>query len=192
MDPERIKRIRGDLPPGYEVADVTGPAALSGFWGFRAGWTAEPPQCAALVDPISAPAETQVARGLSGSGAGGIVYVVVVTPPPGTLAPDPALTADCGQFTMAYQRSTASVNLVDAPTVDAAATVGMAAEISTVVESGSETDSRAQSFTAYVAGSNGDHFVFVTLVTDPGSPNPPLSPDFAAGLLVKTVAALRR
>ena len=191
VDPKRIKRVRGDLPPGYEVADIAGPAAISVFWGFRAGWTAEPSQCAALVDPISAPAETQEAGGLSGSGPGGIIYVVVVTPPPGTLTFDPALTADCGQFTMAYERSTASVNLVDAPTVDAAATVGMTAAISTVVESGNETNSQAHTFSAYVAGSAGDDLVFVTLVTDPGSPTPPLPPQFAADLLVKTVSALR-
>jgi hypothetical protein len=64
----------------------------------------------------------------------------------------------------------------------------MATEIKTVVESGNATDSQAQTFSAYV----GDHFVFVTLVTDPGSPSPPLPPEFAADLLVKTVAALRR
>jgi hypothetical protein len=188
VDPERIKRVRSDLPPGYEVADIAGPAAISAFWGFRPGWTAEPVQCAALVDPISAPPDTQLARGLSGSGPGGIIYVVVLTAPPGGLAFDPALSADCGQFTMAFGRSTASVRLIDAPPVDSAATVGMATEIKTVVESGNETDSQAKTFSAYV----GDHFVFVTLVTDPGAPSPPLPPEFAADLLVKTVAALRR
>jgi hypothetical protein len=188
VDPERIKRVRGDLPPGYEVADIAGPAGLPGFWGFRPGWAADPPQCAGLVDPIAAPAETAGARGLSGSGPGGIVYVVVVTAPLGALALDPALPTECGQFTMAFGRSTASVNLIDAPPVPGAATVGMTTAIRTVVESGNETDSQAHTFSAYV----GDHFVFVTLVTDPGSPDPPLPPEFAADLLVKTVAALRR
>ncbi|MCV7227790.1 DUF5642 family protein [Mycolicibacterium komossense] len=188
VDPERIKRVRGDLPPGYEVTDISGPAALSGLWGFRAGWTADPPHCAGLVDPVAAPAEIQTERGLSGSGPGGIVYVAVVAALPGTLALDPALAVDCSQFTMAYGRSTASVHLVDAPPIADAATVGMTTAISTVVESGNETDSQAQTFTAYAD----DHFVFVTLVTDPGSPNPPLPPEFGAGLLVKTVSALRR
>ena len=191
VDPERIKRVRADLPPGYEVSDITGPAALSGFWGFRPGWATEPPQCAALVDPISAPPESQLARGLSGSGPGGIVYVVVLSAPPGGVAFDPALAADCGHFTMAFARSTASVDLVAAPPVDAAPTVGMATEIRTVVESGNETDTLSKTFSAYLTGSASDHVVFVTLVTDPGSPNPPLPPEFAADLLVKTVAALR-
>jgi len=159
VDPQRIKRVRGDLPPGYEVADIDGPALISGFWGFRSGWTAEPPQCAALVGPTADPASTQ---GLSGSGPGGIVYVVVVTAQSGAVAPDPALIADCGQWTMGYGRSMATVNLVEAPGIDGADTVGMATEIKTVVESGTETDSRAQTFSAYL----GEHFVFVTLVTD--------------------------
>jgi hypothetical protein len=33
--------------------------------------------------------------------------------------------------------------------------------------------------------------VFVTVVTDPGSPHPPLGPDFVAELLATTVTALR-
>ena len=187
VDPERIKRVRADLPPGYEVADIGGPAGLPGFWGFRAGWTADPPQCAALVDPMSATSEATQARGLSGSGPDGIVYVVVMTAP-GAVMLDPPLPAECGQFTMVFGRSTASVTLIDAPPVPGAATVGMATAISTVVESGNETHSQAHTFSAYV----GEHFVFVTLVTDPGSPGPPLPPEFAADLLVTTVAALRR
>ena len=42
-------------------------------------------------------------------------------------------------------------------------------------------------FSAYL----GDYLVFVTVVTDPGSPNPALGQEFAADLLVKTVSALR-
>jgi hypothetical protein len=184
LDPQRIKRVRGDLPPGYEVADIDGPASIPGFWGFRSGWTAEPPQCAALVDPTADPASTQ---GLSGSGPGGIVYVVVATAQGGAVALDPALTAECGQWTMGYGRSSATVNVVEAPGIDGVDTLAMTSEIRTIVESGTETDSRAQTFSAYL----GEHFVFVTLVTDPGSPDPPLPPEFAAQLLVKTVSALR-
>ena len=63
----------------------------------------------------------------------------------------------------------------------------MVTEAKTVVEGGTETNSRAHTFTAYL----GDYLAFVTVVTDPGSPNPPLGQDFAAALLVKTVSALR-
>jgi Domain of unknown function (DUF5642) len=187
VDPQRIKRVRGELPPGYEVADIAAPTPMAGFWGFGPGWTADPPQCGALVDPDGGTAEPPSAQGLSGSGPGGIVYVVVASAKSGTVALDPALIADCGQWTLDYGRSTATVSLVGAPAIDGADTVGMATEIRTVVESGTETDSRAQTFSAYL----GEHFVFVTLVTDPGSPDPPLPPEFAADLLVKTVAALR-
>ncbi|MET0701215.1 MAG: DUF5642 family protein [Mycobacterium sp.] len=184
VDPTRIKRVRGDLPPGYEVADVDAAASIAGFWGFKPGWAAEPPQCAALVDPVGGP---RSAQGLSGSGPGGIIYVVVATAPSGPVALDPALLADCGQWTMSFGRSAATVSLVDAPRVEGADTVGMATAIRTVVESGTETDAQAQTFSSYL----GEHFVFVTLVTDPGSPDPPLPPGFAADLLVKAVSALR-
>ena len=57
----------------------------------------------------------------------------------------------------------------------------------TVVEGGTETTSTAYTFGAYL----GDYLAFVTVVMEPGSPNPPLGQDFAADLLVKTVSALR-
>ena len=63
----------------------------------------------------------------------------------------------------------------------------MAAEITTAVEGGNEIDSRASTFTAYV----GDYYVFTALVSDPGSPNQALAPQFAADLLAKTMSALR-
>jgi hypothetical protein len=100
---------------------------------------------------------------------------------------DPALIGECGDWTMTVGRSSAAVTFVAAPHLDGSDTVGMSTAIRTVVESGTETDSQAQTFSAYL----GEHFVFVTLVTDPGSPDPPLPPEFAADLLVKTVAALR-
>jgi hypothetical protein len=37
----------------------------------------------------------------------------------------------------------------------------------------------------------GDYYAFTTLISDPGSPESPLTPQFAADLLVKTVSALR-
>jgi hypothetical protein len=166
------------------VADVEAAASIPGFWGFKPGWTAEPPQCAALVDPAGEP---QSAQGLSGSGPGGIIYVVVATAQSGPMALDPVLIAECGQWAMSFGRSSATVSLVDAPRVDGADTVGMATAIRTVVESGTETDAQAQTLCAYL----GEHFLFVTLVTDPGSPEPPLPPGFAADLLVKAVSALR-
>ena len=79
------------------------------------------------------------------------------------------------------------MNFIDAPHIEGSDTVAVAAAISTVVESGTQTDARAYTFSAYLD----THFVCVTLVTDPGSPEPPLPPEFAADLLVKTVSALR-
>lgn len=184
VNPERIIRVRPELPAGYEVAEVGGYASTPvAFWGFGFGWTAQPPQCGTLVNP----APEGAARGFSGSGAGGIIHVVVVSAALGPMGLDPILLAECGRWAMTYGRSSAEVSLVDAPVIDGAATLGTASVIRSAVESGTETDSRADTFIAYL----GEHLVFVTLVTDPGSVEPPLPPQFASDLLVKTVTALR-
>ena len=74
-----------------------------------------------------------------------------------------------------------------APHIDGADTVAMTVTTRTVVESGTETDGNAVTAQAYVDG----HVAFVTLVTDPGSPHPPLDSHFVGDLLVSTVSALR-
>jgi Domain of unknown function (DUF5642) len=184
VNPARVDRVRGELPDGYEVADFTGPAAPAALWGLRPGWTAEPEPCARLGDPVVGAATT---RGWSGSGPGGIVHVVVAGSPPAQTDLDPALITECGQWTLSAGHTSGTVTLVAAPAVDGAATLGMTTATTTVVEGGTETHSRADTVTAYL----GDYVAFVTVVTDPGSPNPPLGQDFAAALLVKTVSALR-
>jgi Domain of unknown function (DUF5642) len=80
-----------------------------------------------------------------------------------------------------------NVTVLAAPAIDGAATIGLSTTTTTVVEGGTETHSHADTFSAYLVG----YVAFVTVVTDPGSPNPSLGQDFAAELLVKTVSALR-
>lgn len=181
LNPANIKRVRADLPSGYEIADVVGPVSAAGLWGFGVGWTADPPACAALADP--APADPG-ARGYSASGQGGTVYVVVAAVP---AAPDAGLLADCAQWTMTFAHTTGEVRVVSPPHIDGADTVALTAATRTAVESGRETDAQASTVQAYVDG----HVVLVTLVTDPGSPYPPLNSAFSTDLLAKTVAALR-
>jgi hypothetical protein len=182
INPANIKRIRSALPAGYEIAEVSGPLSAAGLWGFGSGWTAVPGQCAALADP--APADPG-ARGYSASGSGGIVYVVVAVP--GPRVPDDGLLADCAHWTMAFAHTTGDVALTDAPHIDGADTVAMTVTTRTVVESGTETDGRALTAQAYLDG----HVVFVTLVTEPGSPHPLLDSHVVGDLLVATVSALR-
>ncbi|WP_307786825.1 DUF5642 family protein [Mycolicibacterium mengxianglii] len=184
VDPERIRRIRSELPDGYEIADVAGYASSPvAFWGFGRGWTAQPPQCAPLMDP----APDGPALGVSGSGPGGIIHVVVVSGAVALLGLDPVQLGECPQWTMAYGGATADVSLVDAPMIDGAATLGVTSTIRSVAEAGTETDSRADTFMAYL----GEHVVFVTLVTDPGAVDPPLPPQYASDLLVEAVSTLR-
>jgi len=183
VNPGNIKRVRSDLPIGYEVADVTGPVSAAGLWGFGPGWNADPPQCAALADPVPAGAD---ARGLSASGQGGTVYVVVAATP-GVPAPEPGLIDQCSRWSMNFAHTTGEVTIVDAPRIDGAATLAMSVETRTVVESGTETDAKVSTAVAYLD----DHVAFVTLVTDPGSVHAPLNAEFVADLLAKTVTALR-
>jgi hypothetical protein len=177
----RIERVREQLPSGYEVTPLSGRPAPLAFWGLAPDWTADPPRCGALADPV---ADATTTRGWSASGAGGIVYAVVAASK-ATL--DPSLIDECGQWTVSAGHTSGSVTFVAAPAIDGVATMGLSTATTTVVEGGTETHSHGDTFTAYLDG----YVAFVTVVTDPGSPNPSLGQDFAAELLVETVAALR-
>jgi hypothetical protein len=181
LDPARIERVRTALPTGYEVAALSGRATPVAFWGLGPQWSADPPHCGALADPVSGAPGT---KGWSASGPGGIVYAAVAA---SAASPDPALLSDCAQWTASAGHTTGTVGFQPAPTIAGAATVGLATSTTTVVEGGTETHSRADTFTAYL----GDHVAFVTVVSDPGSPNPQLGLRFGSDLLVKTVSALR-
>jgi len=181
VNPVRIERVRADLPSGYEVAALSGPGAPVAFWGLGPDWTADPARCGALADPI---ADAVTTRGWSASGAGGIVYAVVAD---SAATLDRSLTDECGQWRLSAGHTSVRVTSVAAPVIESAATVGLSTTTTTVVEGGTETHSQSDTFTAYL----GDYVAFVTVVTDPGSPNPSLGQDFAAELLLKTVSALR-
>ena len=79
-----------------------------------------------------------------------------------------SVLTDCSHWTVASGNTSGTVDLVEAPAIDSATTVGMNTVAKTVVEGGTETTSAAYTFSAYL----GDYLAFVTVVTDPGSPNP--------------------
>lgn len=183
VNPANIKRMSRDMPPGYEVTAVSGTAAPPAIWGLGPEWTANPSHCAALADPAGG--RGQSPQGVSGSGDGGIVYTVVAAAP---VRLDPALVVDCPQWTMTNGAATTRVHLIAPPAIDGVETLGMAGETITPVEGGGGIVSQATTFTAYLGG----YYAFTTLITDPGSPQPSLPAQFAADLLVNTVAELRR
>jgi len=183
VNPARIERVRTELPSGYEVTALPGRAVPVALWGLGPGWTADPPRCGVLADPVDGTAAATT-RGWSASGAGGIVYAVLAG---STATLDPSLIDECGQWTVSGGHTSGTVAFAAAPAIDGAVTVGLTTLTTTVVEGGTETHSHADTFTTYLR----DYVVFVTFVSDPGSPNPPLGQDFAADLLVKTVSALR-
>jgi hypothetical protein len=185
INPVNIRRVGRELPPGYEVTAVSGVAAPSASWGLGGDAAANPTRCAALADPAGGHGES--AQGISGSGTGGIVYAVVAAVPTGPAALDESLVAQCRQWSMTSGRAGARVHLIDPPRIDGAQTLGMATDMTTPVEGGNEIYSRANTFTAYL----GNYYAFTTVISDPGSPNPALTPQFAAELLVKAVSALR-
>ncbi len=178
-----IKRVGRELPSGDEVNSTAGVGAPAAIWGLGAHWTAAPKQCAELADPSDGHGES--AQGVSGSGAGGIVYAVVAAAP--AVRADPAVIFGCPRWTLTNSHTSADVRLIEPPHIDGLQTVGMASDVTTSVEAGTEIHSRAYTFTAYL----GDYYAFTTLITDPGSSQQQLGPQFAADLLVKTVSALR-
>ncbi len=185
VNPANIKRVVRDLPPNYEATSgIPSGASPRVIWGLDADVTSKPALCAALADPGNR--RDQSAQGLSASGPGGIINVVVVALPDPVDLDGNAVDA-CSQWTMTAQHTTATVRLTDAPHIDDAETIGMVVDIKSAVESGTEIDSRAYTFIAYL----GSYYAFTTLATDPGSAQPTLLAQFAADLLVKTVSTLR-
>ncbi|MEV3902448.1 DUF5642 family protein [Mycobacterium sp. NPDC050551] len=181
VNPARVDRVRGELPAGYEVADLIDRPTPVALWGFGPGWIAEPSQCAALADPVLDPASL---RGWSASGEGGIVYTFAAG---GAAAPDPAVVDGCAAWTVTAGPTSGTVDRLDAPTVDGAITLGMGADVVTTVEGGTATRSHADTYYAFAEG----RVVVVVVVTDPGAAQSALDAAFAADLLTKTVAALR-
>jgi Domain of unknown function (DUF5642) len=185
VNPANIKRVVRELPPNYEVTTgIPSGASPRVIWSLEADARAKPPQCATLADPGNG--GDQTAQGFSGSGAGGIIDAVVVALP-GPVDLDQGVVAACGRWTMIDRHTTAHVRLIDVPHIDGVETQGMVADTKSSVESSTEIDSRAYTFTAYL----GDYYAFTTLTTDPGSALPALPSQFAADLLVKTVSTLR-
>lgn len=183
VDPDNIRRMRGSFPAGYEVSDIEGAASPAKYWGLPAGWSSDPQQCAALADPANS---SSAPHGLSGSGSGGIIYVVVAASP-SARGPDPGILDACRHWSMDSARTTAVVDQFDPAGIEGVPTVGMVAAVRTIVEGGNETDVRASTATAYL----GSYVVFVTVVTDPGAGPPQLPPDLASTLLAQAVATLR-
>jgi hypothetical protein len=183
VNPDNIRGMRGSFPAGYEVSDIQGAASPAKYWGLQPDSLSDPRQCAALADPANGSATSE---GLSGSGSGGIIHVVVAASP-SAAGPDPGTVKACDHWSMDSGRTTAVINLIDAPAIDGVPTVGMLATIRTIVEGGAETDLRATTTIAYL----GEYVAFVTVVTDPGSGPPELPPDMASTLLTRAVATLR-
>ena len=181
--PSNISRLAPDFPAGYELGPIKGARTPARYWGFGDEFTSDPAQCAALADPVTGDAPP---AGLAGSGAGGIIYAVVVASASPPVA-DPGVIADCARFSMLAAPTSGTAELIPAPQIDDVPTVAMTTAAHTVVEGGTVTDTQIQTVTAYL----GDYLAFVVVVTDPGAAHPALPPEFAARLLVKAVAALR-
>jgi hypothetical protein len=183
VNPDNIRGMRGSFPAGYEISDIHGTASPAKYWGLQPDSPSDPRQCATLADPANGSATSE---GLSGSGSGGIIYVVVAASPAAG-GPDPGTVTACDHWSMDSGRTTAVINMIDAPAIDGVSTVGMVAMVRTIVEGGTETDLRATTTTAYL----GEYVAFVTVVTDPASSAPQLPPDLASTLLTRAVATLR-
>jgi len=183
INPDNIVRMRGSFPAGFEVIDTVGEPSPAKYWGLQPGWSTQPPQCDALADPVKG---SSTPKGLSGSGTGGIIYVVVADSQ-SARGPDSDTVDACPHWSMDSGRTTAVVDQFDGPAIDGVPTIGMLTAVRTIVEGGTETDLRAKTTMAYL----GNYVAFVTVITDPGSGPSPLPPDLASTFLTKTVATLR-
>src|ERR1700757_3078110 len=159
VNPVNIKRIVRELPPNYEVTTgIPAGAAPRVIWSLApdaAVIRVEPPQCATFADPGNG--RDQSAQGVSASGTGGIVDAVVVALP-GPVDLDHNLVAACARWTMSDGHTTASVRLTDPPHIDGVETLAMVADTKSSVEAGTELDSRAYTFTAYL----GNYYALTT------------------------------
>jgi Domain of unknown function (DUF5642) len=181
VNPSNVLRAKTTLPPDYELSPLPADATPTALWGIGQNWTSDPPDCAALVTPIAADLPV---NGWSASGPGGIVYVVAATADVGA---GPAVPPDCAPWTMLTEHTVAVIAATDAPPIAGASTSGVTTDMTSKVEAGTETHSRAETFVAYL----GAYVAFVVVVTDPGASGPPLEPGFASNLLVETVSAIR-
>lgn len=186
--PSHVMLARTKLPPGYEVSALPADASPAALWGIGGSALSDPQECAGLLAPIAADAPV---NGWSASGAGGTVYVVAAQ---ANVAPVPP--ADCASWTMSTDHTAAAISFTAVPTIaQAASSLGLTTDLTTRVEGGSETHSRAETLMTYLGGGGvgGDvsYVAYVVVVTDPGASGPPLEQGFAANLLVDAVSALR-
>ena len=177
--PSNVMRARTKLPPDYELSALPADATPVALWGIGKSPNSDPQECASLVTPITA--DTPV-NGWSASGAGGIVYVVVAEANGGTGPAD-----NCVPWTMSTDHTDAVIAFTDVPAIAQATTLGLTTDMTTKVEGGTETHSRAQTLVAHLDG----YVAYVVVVTDPGAPGPALENGFAANVLVDAVSAIR-
>jgi hypothetical protein len=179
--PSNVMRARTKLPPDYELSALPADATPVALWGLGTSWISEPEECAGLVTPISA--DTPV-NGWSASGSGGIVYVVVAA---ANVGMGPEIRDNCVPWTMSTDHTDAVIAFTDVPAIATAATLGFTTDLTTSVEGGTETHSRAQTLVAHLD----EYVAYVVVVTDPGASGPALEEGFASNLLVTTVSAIR-
>jgi hypothetical protein len=181
VDLGAVTRARDAVPAGFEFGGLSTRVAPVESWGLSTPWSADPPQCAALSAP---PLDGATVRGWSASGPGTIVYVVAAA---GATLPDAAAVAACARFVVTANHTSGTVTQVPAPAVRAADTLGLRAEISTAVESGSETRSNAETFMAFLEST----VVYATVISDPGAVDVAPDPGLAGALLTRAVSAVR-
>lgn len=181
VTPSNVVRARTKLPPDYEISALPADATPTALWGIGNTWTSDPPDCVSLVTPITSDVPV---NGWSASGPGGIAYVVVAEANVGF---EPAIPAGCAPWTMFTDHTDAVIAFTDSPVIAGTTTLGLTTDMTSKVEGGTETHSRAQTFVAYL----GAYVAYAVVVTDPGASGPPLEPGFASNLLVETVSAIR-
>ncbi len=188
-DISKIADVKASFGPEYtvNVVPVTGidPARLSSGQKLPDGMVFDPPACAKLGQ--SQPAAAQLNGNMSSviAEGGGVRYIVIETSQP-LPSNDPG--ADCHKVSFAGTGVRGTVQVVDAPQIGGATTLGKHV-VMQITNNGKPQTGETYTYTADF----GDYRVLVTAnpTVVPDKPTVPVDTERAKGLLTAGVAAIR-
>jgi uncharacterized protein DUF5642 len=189
-DISKISQVKSDFGPGYKVKDTPktqiDPKVLSTH-KLPPGLTFDPPDCSAFVVGEDMPPGLQgnmAAVAAEGNGTRFIAMAVQTSQAVPFNEPGPK----CKKVAFQGGRLRGLIEVIDAPQINGARTIGVHRILQTVVQ-GKPRSGELYNYTAHF----GDYEVIVTAnpVPTPGQPTAAIDTNRARDLLVKSVAAVR-
>ncbi|BBZ68526.1 hypothetical protein MINS_39550 [Mycolicibacterium insubricum] len=189
-DISKIAGVKASFGPEYKVnvVPVTGidPARIGSGQKLPDGMVFDPPACAKLSENPSAPADLNGNMSSVIAEGGGVRYIVIATETSQPLpSNDPG--PDCQKVNFAGNGVRGTVQVVDAPQIDNATTLGKHV-VMQITNNGKPQTGETYTYTADF----GDYRVLVTAnpTVVPDKPTVPVDTERAKGLLTAGVAAI--